>query len=540
MTKKTPVTQSIRTTSQLIITVIMVFGYQSIRSLAQQLGLSKSSVHRHLKAYRWRNQPLASQIWETAEGRELLRRIYCAVIYQFGLKYHIGASRLSEFFCFILAERHVGVSEDALRVRMRELEKLLSDFQQQQEATARSPEPARTVAMDETFFNKMMILVMADLPSGYLLLEEPAEDRSYATWQARACGRLSAMGLTVKHAVSDRAKALMKLSLDGFHCHAGADLFHAQYELSRWLALPLARTRRQMTESLEKARQQWAKYQKKGHRTSNKLYELETAVKQAEQDHQQCVDAQTAYRQHQQAISNIVHPFDPATGLAQDQSTVLAALKYESDEVEQLAKDRLISDSKRRLQKFRNQLDDLSQHVGVWWYWIHALLADAAPDPILRAWVVNRMMPVLYWHSRLCQTKKKEQRQLYQMAWKKAVKALQEDPFTQSLPEEQITQWRLWCERKVKHFQRTSSAVEGRNGCLSQAYHNGRGLTPSRLKALSVIHNYGIRHWDGSTPANRLFEREFPDLFEWLLAEMKPLPLARKRRGRKESNPLIG
>jgi len=84
-----------------------------------------------------------------------------------------------------------------------------------------------------------------------------------------------------------------------------------------------------------------------------------------------------------------------------------------------------------------------------------------------------------------------------------------------------------------------SSAVEGRNGCLSQLYHHGRGLTPARLKALTVIHNYGIRQPDGSTPASRLFAQEFPDVFESLLADMKPLPLPRKWRGRKKTNPLI-
>jgi hypothetical protein len=34
----------------------------------------------------------------------------------------------------------------------------------------------------------------------------------------------------------------------------------------------------------------------------------------------------------------------------------------------------------------------------------------------------------------------------------------------------------------VTKFQRTSSAVEGRNGYLTQMHHNRRGLSPSRLK----------------------------------------------------------
>lgn len=36
-------------------------------------------------------------------------------------------------------------------------------------------------AVDENFLERMM-MVFLDLPSGYLLLEEVAEDRSYATW----------------------------------------------------------------------------------------------------------------------------------------------------------------------------------------------------------------------------------------------------------------------------------------------------------------------------------------------------------------------
>ena len=539
MTKKTSVTQSIRAGSQLIITTICTFGYQSVRQLAEQCHRSKSSVHRHLQAYKRRNQYSESYFWETEEGSSFLRRLCCATLYLFGLKHHVGADQLSEYFRLLRIDTHVGVSASALRQWVRELEQHLAEFQQVQEASAHCPESERTVAMDETFFSQMMVLVMMDLPSRYILLEESADDRCYETWKTRACGRLEALGLTVRHAVSDRAKALIKLSLTGFQCQAGADLFHAQYDLSRWLSLPLGRATKTLADSLEKARKQLVKHQKKAQCNPDETARFEAEVRRAEQVHQECLDAQTAYRQHQQAMSDIVHPFDPASGLAQDQSTVLTALQCESETLETLAEERLISDPKGYLKKFRRQMDDLSQHVGVWWLWINTLLEDGVSDPTQNHWVKNRMMPVVYWHERMEQTRKKEPRRLYQSAWKKALQAYQDDPLTQRLSEEQIQHWRQWCENKVRHFQRTSSAVEGRNGCLAQLYHNGRGLTPTRLKALTVIHNYGIRQPDGSTPASRLFGQKFPDLFEWLLAEMKPLPLPRKRRGRKISNPLI-
>ena len=70
-------------------------------------------------------------------------------------------------------------------------------------------------------------------------------------------------------------------------------------------------------------------------------------------------------------------------------------------------------------------------------------------------------------------------------------------------------------------------------------YHNGRGLTEKRLRALTVIHNYGLKRVDGTTAAMRLFGQEFPDLFSWLVTEMGELPLPRKSRERIVHNPLF-
>ncbi|MCP4699587.1 MAG: hypothetical protein GY862_22470 [Gammaproteobacteria bacterium] len=102
----------------------------------------------------------------------------------------------------------------------------------------------------------------------------------------------------------------------------------------------------------------------------------------------------------------------------------------------------------------------------------------------------------------------------------------------------EIDRWLAWSEWISGKFHRASSAVEGRNGCLSQMHHNGRGLTATRLKALTVIHNFDIKRRDGTTAAERLFDTKFPDLFDWLVGEMGELPLARQGRERIVRNPL--
>jgi len=82
----------------------------------------------------------------------------------------------------------------------------------------------------------------------------------------------------------------------------------------------------------------------------------------------------------------------------------------------------------------------------------------------------------------------------------------------------------------VSKFQRSSSPVEGRNGYLSQVYHNRRGLSSRRLKVMTLIHNFHLKRCDGTTAAERLFGKTFPDLFQWVVSQMGELPSPRKPR----------
>jgi len=86
--------------------------------------------------------------------------------------------------------------------------------------------------------------------------------------------------------------------------------------------------------------------------------------------------------------------------------------------------------------------------------------------------------------------------------------------------------------RKAITFQRSSSQVEGRNGYLSFVHHGHKGIPKERLKVLTVIHNYDIKRRDGSTPAQRLFDRKFPDLFEFLCENVTGFKEPRRRKAK--------
>jgi hypothetical protein len=108
-------------------------------------------------------------------------------------------------------------------------------------------------------------------------------------------------------------------------------------------------------------------------------------------------------------------------------------------------------------------------------------------------------------------------------AWQRAVRHFEADLFQLDLSTSQLEHWVQWGEWMVRQFHHSSSAVESRNGRLSQMYHNGRGLTKKRLAALTVVHNYGLKRADGTTAEERLFGSPFPDVFEWLIATTQVL-----------------
>ena len=68
--------------SVVIFNSIREHGKQSIRSLADRTGLSKSSVHRHLQAMDRRDRHPESSFWETEAGRAWLIRLVVAALVQ--------------------------------------------------------------------------------------------------------------------------------------------------------------------------------------------------------------------------------------------------------------------------------------------------------------------------------------------------------------------------------------------------------------------------------------------------------------------------
>src|SRR4051794_7379673 len=108
-----------------IFTCLCENGPQGVRRIAQQTGLSKSSVHRLTQAITRRGIHPESWLWETADGRQWLIRLVVARLYTFSLKRGVGLDTMSEFFARLHLDRQAGCSPSALRGVMYALEAAL-------------------------------------------------------------------------------------------------------------------------------------------------------------------------------------------------------------------------------------------------------------------------------------------------------------------------------------------------------------------------------------------------------------------------------
>lgn len=496
----------------------------TVRETAEAVGTSKSSVHRHKYAIAHRNQYPESWLWETEEGFRWLVRLVCATIYVFGIRGGIGMGSLSEFFQLIRLDRHIGVSSSSLHRLVKRLEALLLEYKETYEH--RKAGLAQVIiGADETFFEQV-ILVMMDLSSGYILVEEPAADRTFLTWKEKALHALQRLGLHVRYMVSDQAKALTKLALEGLGCQRIPDLFHALHEVGKLLGVQFAKKLSRVQRDLSNALDTTTRLKQTG-ASPETLAQHEQRIVALRAEQQHLVDGQRRYHETLHALSAAVHPFSLLASRPQASCEVMDGLFDLLGGLQTLLDEYALTDSKHRLQKVRKQVEDIAAVVDLWWTWVRDSLTAYGLELDFECWLLYRLLPVVYWQGQLQRTSQAAQHHVYEVTYHQAWDRLQHHRLTAEVSAEEFARWESWAEWIVTKFQRTSSAVEGRNGVLSRMNHTQRSIPLQRLKVLTVIHNFGITRKDGTTAAERLFGEPFPDVFEWIVERIDDLPLPR-------------
>jgi Family of unknown function (DUF6399)/IclR helix-turn-helix domain len=502
---------------------------QSIRRIAQETGLSKSRVHRLTQAIERRDVHPESWLWETADGRQWLTRLVVATLYTFGLKRGVGLDTISEFFARRHLAAQVGCSASALRGVLETLEAALLETAAAWEQAGRACGEVREIigAVDETFLERML-LVFLDLSTGYLLLEEVAEERTYATWHTLVDARLKALGTHVLSLVSDRAKALIQLAEQGLECLSMPDFFPVVHDIVKSYSLAMGRHLSQARQELMKAQEALARHQGEP-QVAHEALEAQALVEARQAEVQRWEEVQCTYRHHLETLSLTLHPFRLADSTPQTSAQVESQLYAEVEAIEALARRHQLPARQPAMQKVRKQIPALAALVDFWWQGVWRDVDPFALSPRWRQWVQEGRLPLVYWERHAAQTRCPRRKARLRQALATVRAAFDTHAITQRLAPHVLADWHAWATERVNVFQRASSAVEGRNGYLSQMQHNQRGLPKRRYKVWTVLHNFDCRAADGTTPASRFFRRAFPDLFETVLSHVEDLPRPRQR-----------
>ncbi len=345
-----------------------------------------------------------------------------------------------------------------------------------------------------------------------------SEKRDVKSWWSHLKEKTLGLGLEVIGLVSDRAKALVKLSnTEYLNTVSMPDLFHFVQDISKAVGLQIGRKKAQALKKLEAC-------QESGREVLQRKFDL--IAKQYK-----------SYRNENERINKIIHPFGKQNEWA-CADAIEKELRYCFKAIHDIALEARIQISLDKANKILHQIPAIVKGVQAWIEQAKKVLNQWVKNQVIteieQKWLIRCALPLAYWQAQVHRTqpkaRNKDLRQHYKDRVSQALLQYQTDDFTTQLSSNRQEELFLLAKQLAITFQRASSQTEGRNGYLAFINHAHRGFPKNRLQVLTVIHNYDVRRKNGKTPAQRLFRKEFPDLFEFICLNVAGFKEPRRRK----------
>lgn len=510
----------------------------SCRKLSEAFKTSKSSIHRMKQKIQQRSHITGADFFESEEGQKWLIRLMVACIFVFGIGSTVGADKIAMFFMLIQVTCFIGASSGSIKRVQNSVKNIMLEYQAEQDKHVKDKAKniEITACADETFFDETMILLLMDLKSGFIFTEESAKDRSHKTWESLTTHWVSRFK-TVKCLVCDWAKALVKLGKDSYICVCVADLFHLMTDISNPMRFAFNRKIKSIEKLIKVESNNLKSYKNKG-KTSVQYKESKYKIESLVKEKAEVLTAQKHYQREFRAMSTTLHPF-----LIEDssrQTSIDAASKMHAglSQIQSIQDRFKFPDKKNRLARAGHRITPACEQIDLWWDWVSTSLDGAEIEPEQKQWLKSYLLPYVYWKKQINKTRSKEIKKSYVAACLQAEQKLMSEPVSKVMNYDKHSPWYQWAISMTDWFQRTSSAVEGRNGWLSQLHFMGRGFSKDGIQVQTTLHNYWIKRDDGTTACERLTGIKPPDLFEYILSRIDSVPEPRKRKQGENDNPL--
>jgi len=442
----------------------------------------------------------------------------------------------------------VGASYGSQQALNAALEQAVVDIAaEQRQALSAGMSPRQISVCEDETFHPAICLVALEPVSNFILLEQYAEDRTAATWTQALAEACQGLPVTVVQGTSDEATALRRHIERDHQAHHSPDLFHLQHEVAKATGLSLARALREADAEVaaadadlqaERAAEQAYHQQRHGpgrppafaQRIQAALQRWARAASERDQAQARQEEAKTLIR----ALGEADHPFDLERGEAQPPERLGERLSAIWQRLEALAEAAdLPARAQAHLQKAKRLNTALLATIAFFFVTVQQRVEALNLAPDLEAAVLEQLILAIYLErvATRCSGAEERKRLMALSAQRLAPLRAPEHPI-QALEATQRTEIEQVASACADLFQRSSSAVEGRNGQLSLFHHGCHRLSSRKLAALTAVHNFYIRRADQTTAAERFFGQAPPPLFEQLLKRVPLPPRPRRRRAR--------
>jgi hypothetical protein len=492
--------------------------------------------------------PTVIAFFESPEGLALLHRLVLAIQFVVSLIIGAGCRPVAEIIRLAGLEPFVA---NSVGIRVKSADEMLDEIRafernQRPKLVEKMTPQTISVAEDETF-HPQICMVGIEPVSNFIVLEEYSDKRDAETWDAKMGKALADLPVRVIQSVSDEGKGLVGHVQNGLGAHHSPDVFHVQHEASKATAIVLASQVKQAEEDLAKAAAETAQQKAEAHawdeaerhdpgRPPNfdaRIAAAQDAEADAQKIRDEARERQEGARCATRGIGEAYHPVDLRTGELRSTEKVAEELQEHFNEIQTVADEAELPERCHKgIKKARRVLAQLVNTMAFFHAEVERRIRDHHLTPQEAKVFRNALLPAAYLERAAKKTKTADVRtgvrRLAEQRWAEAHESL-------NLPCAADPERRAILERLADTcatlFQRASSCVEGRNGQLSLRHHSLHSLSPERLEALTIVHNYYIRRPDETTAAERFFGTKPDDLFEWLVAHLDPPARPAKQRG---------
>jgi hypothetical protein len=410
-----------------------------------------------------------------------------------------------------------------------------------------------SVALDETFLRGLPCLVALDLASNFMFVEKLAEERTEEEWTNALHEGFAGLKVEVLQGVGDKADALTNCIEENFGAPKIDEVFHGQQSLSKATGGTLRARVSQAEEQVRSAEKEHVRLQEQRQELTEQGYQVSEGLATSDQRlaaaARGLAEARDGLQEVQgwqdeahacvREVGDAMLAYDPDSGEARTAEQVEQKLNDVHERLDAIAEVANLPEKHR--QELQNALKDVPLWSAVIQFYqttIGAWLAAQFPAGPMRELLQTVLIPYFYLQLVAKRTKKKASQKRLRATVAMLQGKLETSELWKVLTDAQrsgLQQVALQC---AEAFQRSSSAVEGRNGWLKLMWHALRRISQAQLSALTVIHNYLVCRADGTTAAERFFGQKPRDLVEYLFERMPEAALPRARRSRPRANDL--